>query len=231
MAMDVAAFAHDVGHFARSNIFLVNTGHPLAIRYNDKSVLENMHAATCFEIMKEPQHNILESATVEIRTKFRSTVVDLILATDMKKHESHLNVFRTRFVDDAFSQKNADDRRLVGRCCLKCADLAHAAMAWEVHESWVSRLTEEFFAQADDEQRLGLPVSHGCERPSDLNQFRLKQKGFLEFMILPLYKTLAIIADPESSTHSIDRITENRQRWESGELSEGFIESLHIRPI
>lgn len=134
-------------------------------------------------------------------------------------------------MDDAFSQKNADDRRMVGRCCLKCADLAHAAMAWEVHESWVSRLTEEFFAQADEEQRLGLPVSHGCERPSDLNQFRLKQKGFLEFMILPLYKTLAIIADPESSTHSIDRITENRQRWESGELSEGFIESLHIRPI
>ena len=38
----VAALGHDVGHPGTSNNFLVATRHPLAMTYNDTSVLENM---------------------------------------------------------------------------------------------------------------------------------------------------------------------------------------------
>ena len=48
-ALLTSALAHDVGHPGVNNAFLVNTGAPLAMRYNDISPLENMHASIMFE--------------------------------------------------------------------------------------------------------------------------------------------------------------------------------------
>merc|ERR1719491_2002611 len=49
----VAAAIHDVAHPGRNNLFHVKTMSPLAIAYNDKSVLENMHIAKSLETMKK----------------------------------------------------------------------------------------------------------------------------------------------------------------------------------
>ena len=43
----------------RNNLFHTKTMSPLAITYNDKSVLENMHVASAFEVMQ--QDDLLES--------------------------------------------------------------------------------------------------------------------------------------------------------------------------
>jgi 3',5'-cyclic-nucleotide phosphodiesterase len=47
----IAASGHDVGHPALTNRFLINSRNKVAIRYNDQSVLENMHCATTFKIL------------------------------------------------------------------------------------------------------------------------------------------------------------------------------------
>lgn len=222
--MNIAGLAHDVGHFGRTNTFLINTAHPLALTYNDRSVLENLHASTCFHIMQEPEHNILEKASRELCANFRATVVDLILATDMSNHNTFLTEFRSRFSSGVEVEMNSESRRMIGRCCIKCADLGHAAMPWEMHERWATRLAAEFYNQGDEERRLGLPISFGCERTGDVTSFRKSQKSFLEFVILPLHKELAVVTLAESTNRCIDQIVENVEEWENGELSEDFVD-------
>merc|ERR1719359_2169517 len=54
-ALVVSAICHDIGHPGYNNPFLVETSHELAIRYNDRSPLENMHCAKLFEIVGQPK--------------------------------------------------------------------------------------------------------------------------------------------------------------------------------
>ena len=59
MAAVIAALGHDVGHPGVNNRYLVNSSDYLAIRYNDISVLENMHASLTFSLMEGNNCNIL----------------------------------------------------------------------------------------------------------------------------------------------------------------------------
>ena len=47
----IGALAHDVGHPGLNNLFLVKSKHPLALTYNDKSPLENMHTSVLYEVL------------------------------------------------------------------------------------------------------------------------------------------------------------------------------------
>ena len=51
-AVALAAVCHDVDHPGLTNAFLVAASDPIALRYNDKAVLESHHAATTFLTMR-----------------------------------------------------------------------------------------------------------------------------------------------------------------------------------
>lgn len=46
----IAAAAHDLDHPGKSSAFLSNSNNPLAILYNDVTVLESHHAAMTFKL-------------------------------------------------------------------------------------------------------------------------------------------------------------------------------------
>ena len=46
----IAAAAHDLDHVGRTNAFLINASHELAVLYNDHAVLENHHASLLFQL-------------------------------------------------------------------------------------------------------------------------------------------------------------------------------------
>ncbi len=47
-----AAFCHDMGHPGVSNAYLVTTRNQLAMTYNDRAPLENMHCASLYAILR-----------------------------------------------------------------------------------------------------------------------------------------------------------------------------------
>ena len=85
---------HDVDHPGRTNDFLVVSEDPLSIDYNDTSPLENHHLAYAFKLMKKPEHNFMEALDKETYRSIRALVIDLVIATDMKRHFDILSQFQ-----------------------------------------------------------------------------------------------------------------------------------------
>jgi len=191
VAFAIAAMCHDVKHIGRNNAFCVNTEHPMALRYNDCRVLENMHAATCFELLQSVAGvDMLGHLTREDRMNVRSQIIEYILATDMSEHFEMLSKFRVRMESPDFDLLTPADRTFVARMCIKAADIGHASLPWLLHQNWSARVAQEFYLQGDEERRLGLPVSALCDRAA-VDDLGKSQKGFLHFVCLPLFEALA----------------------------------------
>lgn len=65
---------HDYGHPGLTNDFLIATSDPLAVRYNDRSPLENHHAAASFSAMRRQGMDLLASFPPDQRAAFRKQV-------------------------------------------------------------------------------------------------------------------------------------------------------------
>ncbi|GLI59232.1 hypothetical protein VaNZ11_001076 [Volvox africanus] len=99
-----AAIVHDYGHPGMTNDFLVAISDPLAVRYNDRSPLENHHCAASFGLLQRPELDFLAPLSQSERSNFRKQVIEMVLATDMKQHFSILSHFNTVHRLAAYSQ-------------------------------------------------------------------------------------------------------------------------------
>jgi len=183
-AMIFAAAIHDYEHTGTTNTFHTQTRSPLAVLYNDRSVLENHHVAASFKMLQENKgSNIVAELTRDQFEEFRSLVVDIVLATDMSQHFQQMSQ-----VTDALNNPKELDKVKVMALIVHLADISHAAKCWELHERWSYALTEEYFRQGDREKELGLPCSTLCDRQTVM--VPQSQFGFLRFIIEPSFTTL-----------------------------------------
>ncbi len=65
---------HDHGHPGLTADFLIATSDPLAVRYNDRSPLENHHGASFFALLRRPELNALAQLSPQERVAFRKQV-------------------------------------------------------------------------------------------------------------------------------------------------------------
>jgi len=69
----------------------------LAIRYLDRSPLEQHHIATTFKILKKEEFNIVKNIAKSDYLIFRKNVISNILYTDNKEHFKNLKNFEEQF--------------------------------------------------------------------------------------------------------------------------------------
>ncbi|KAL1275340.1 hypothetical protein QQF64_034963 [Cirrhinus molitorella] len=188
MALYVAAAMHDYDHPGRTNAFLVATSAPQAVLYNDRSVLENHHAASAWNLfMSRPEYNFLASLDHMDFKRFRFLVIEAILATDLKKHFDFLAEFNAKVGDDGCSGidwANENDRLLVCQMCIKLADINGPLKSKELHLQWTEGIVNEFYEQGDEESSLGLPISPFMDRSAP--QLAKLQESFITHIVGPL---------------------------------------------
>ncbi|XP_051976623.1 cGMP-inhibited 3',5'-cyclic phosphodiesterase 3A-like isoform X5 [Xyrauchen texanus] len=188
MALYVAAAMHDYDHPGRTNAFLVATSAPQAVLYNDRSVLENHHAASAWNLfMSQPEYNFLGTLDHMDFKRFRFLVIEAILATDLKKHFDFLAEFNAKVGDDGCSGidwTNENDRLLVCQMCIKLADINGPLKSKELHLQWTEGIVNEFYEQGDEESSLGLPISPFMDRSAP--QLAKLQESFITHIVGPL---------------------------------------------
>ncbi|XP_075581914.1 high affinity cAMP-specific and IBMX-insensitive 3',5'-cyclic phosphodiesterase 8B isoform X10 [Pelecanus crispus] len=173
----IAATIHDIDHPGRTNSFLCNAGSELAVLYNDTAVLESHHTALAFQLTtKDSKCNIFKNIDRNHYRTLRQAIIDMVLATEMTKHFEHVNKFVNSINKPMASEETSshsegsdcectgniknfsDNQTLIKRMMIKCADVANPCRPLELCIEWAGRISEEYFAQTDEEKRQGLPV-------------------------------------------------------------------------
>ncbi|CAG9332694.1 unnamed protein product [Blepharisma stoltei] len=215
----VSTLAHDAGHPAKTNRFLMVTKNDIAIQYNDYSVLEMMHATILFQVLAKNDCNILSNFASDKWFAIRKVIIELILATDMSKHFDLVEHFRARFIQGNMSVdfKNVETRQELNKMTIKMADIGHSAKSIELHEKLCVLVLQEFFSQGDLEKSLGLPVSMYCDK--ETTDIAKSQSGFIKNIALPLFIAMNnVVNSREIEENIINQLKQNEAYWNARRL-------------
>uniref|UniRef100_A0A8C4I5W2 Phosphodiesterase n=1 Tax=Dicentrarchus labrax TaxID=13489 RepID=A0A8C4I5W2_DICLA len=249
----IAATVHDVDHPGRTNSFLCNAGSELAILYNDTAVLESHHAALAFQLtVRDSKSNIFKNTDrsrdlsyfirfTSDRNQYRTlrqAIIDMVLATEMTRHFEHVSKFvnsinkpmaaieetSTSVSAAGLSVNSPENRLLIKRMLIKCADVANPCRPLELCIEWAGRISEEYFAQTDEEKRQGLPVvmpvfdRNTCSVPKS-------QISFIDYFITDMFDAWDAFA---SLPGLMEHLSENYKYWKG--LDEMKCKSLRPPP-
>lgn len=209
MVLYLAAAAHDVGHPGRNNVFLVNTGNQLAVLYNDKAVLENHHVSTLFRLMNEEKNAIFAKFPRSDYTQIRSTLINMILSTDISDHSRLLAAVQAT----PFPPSDPNQLRTLHLAfILHAGDISNPTRSWSLAHAWTQLILEECFLQGDEEQRLNLPIGPLNDR--NLNIAKC-QVGFIEHLVEPTFKALREVLPATEGLR--ETLAENKEAWKQKE--------------
>ncbi|XP_037086208.1 high affinity cGMP-specific 3',5'-cyclic phosphodiesterase 9A-like [Pollicipes pollicipes] len=183
----IACICHDLDHPGYNNIYQINAGTDLALRYNDVSPLENHHCSVAFSILHEPDSNLLAGLDGEDQRRARDGIIRCILATDMARHNEIIDQFRE--VLDEFDFGEPVHVNLLSMVLIKIADISNEARPVPVADPWIDCLLQEFYNQSDREKEEGLPVTPFMDREK-VNK-AASQCNFISFVLMPLFTAAA----------------------------------------
>jgi len=187
VSLIVAAAAHDVNHNGYNNLFHINSSSKLALKYNDRSVLENHHCSVGWKLAMQPEHSLVKAIPRDQIAEFRKIFINSILATDMHFHGQQLKMLGDLHGKEQITDPG-DQMKLLGHI-LHGADISNVSKPFHYANTWVMLVMEEFFKQGDKEKDLKMPVSPLCDRvKTDIDA---SEVGFIKFIVKPWFESLA----------------------------------------
>ncbi|CAB9531987.1 cAMP-specific 3',5'-cyclic phosphodiesterase (Partial), partial [Seminavis robusta] len=192
-----ASLIHDLDHPGVPNTTLVKENDPLATKYHGKSIAEQNSVELSWGILMKPEFGQLRACIYtneDELTRFRSIVVNLVLATDIM--DKDLGAQRKDRWARAFnsnegplpSQSSKENKEtevnrkatIVLEHLIQASDIAHTMQHWHVYRKWNERLFCEMY-QAYKDGRSDKDPSEGWYEG---------EIGFFDFYIIPLAKKL-----------------------------------------
>ena len=201
----LSCMCHDFKHFGLNNNFLKLTKHKLAIRYNDISILENMHISETFKLINSnPDCNIFFDVDKTTYEKMRKKMISCVLSTDMFYHSNH-----TQFMKDLIAKKDIkqENNQQYMNLLIHAADISNPTKPFNIYLKWAKLVLEEFCQQGDKEKALGLVCT------SDRKKVKLNtnQIGFIDYVVEDFVSSFVKIFPSLKFLH--DNLVDNRAKF------------------
>ncbi|ORZ39612.1 hypothetical protein BCR44DRAFT_74591 [Catenaria anguillulae PL171] len=186
----IAALCHDVDHEGLTNAYHIATESSLAQWYNDTCPMENHHAALTKELLKSP-HSILRNLDAHEAKHFRQVITQLILATDMGRHDQVLSQ-GLKLVGTRLSVADPAHLTVLLQTILKASDLSNELRPANVADAWSAALYEELNLEMAKLGRSAIPT--------DVGTVSKGQVDFLTTKVLPIWSCLSDLIAPAGRT-------------------------------
>lgn len=203
-ALFISCIAHDFKHPGYTNGLLININNPLAIRYNDISVLENHHISQTFKLISSNKRvNIFSQLTYEDYKAIRKRMIGMVIATDMKYHFKQFGYLKdaikkydiTKGKNRKMVLEEAESPFIIQQDLLEimvhACDISNPTKTFDLYSFWSTQVVEEFWRQGDKEKQLNLKVSMNCDRTTTTKA--QCQIGFIEGIISPFFMSFVEI--------------------------------------
>ena len=162
----IAALVHDIGHPGHTNLFEINNKSHLALKYNDKSVLENHHCSLTFYLIHSKEINLFENLDKQNFSIVRNMIIECVLSTDMKYHEDLVSNLEN-ILFSGYICETQQDRLLLGKILLHISDLSNQLRPFDISYQCSIDLRNEFTNQIKKEEILNLPSLDFMKLTSD----------------------------------------------------------------
>lgn len=162
-----AGLSHDVGHNGYNNAFHINTSSKFAVRYNDKSVLENYHASFLISTLLNNKFNIFQSLNKNDWNRAKKLMISCILHTDMSMHFDSIEKIKSlayRFILAENSSELVENINLEMKYII------------EKNENKKSYINRDFLKDSADRDILCQSVLHSVDisNPTRMNETFIK---------------------------------------------------------
>jgi len=134
----------------------------------------------------------------------RKGIIGQVLATDMARHGDYVK--RLADLSETPNPKLGESKELLLEAILHASDISNPAKPRQQMLRWTRLVNLEFWAQGDEERRLGVDVSPLCDREAGKAGLPAGQIGFITFMVLPYYKHMgAVLIECQEAAEGLDK--------------------------